>query len=92
MLSNTNNTYLAMISLDQSVTNHKIGEVMKCFGAVTTIVLPITIITGIWGMNVQVPLQFGISPATLDWFNLLVVGFTTWIIIAVIIFRYNRCM
>ena len=92
MLNNTNNTYLAMLSLEQAATNHKIGEVMKCFGAITTIVFPLTVISGLWGMNVEVPLQFDMENPPLNWFNFLVLAFACWIIVAIILFKYNRCM
>lgn len=57
MLINTNGTYLAMLSIEIAETDHRMNESMKCFGAVATIILPLTIITGLFGMNVEVPGQ-----------------------------------
>ena len=90
MLSNTSNMHLAMISLEIAATDHKMNTSMKCFGAVATIMLPLTVITGLWGMNVQVPGQYGIAPEGQLWFLMVVLSFVLWIIVAGIIFRYKR--
>jgi len=90
MLNNTSSLYLAMISIEIAATDQKMNEAMKCFGAVATIMLPLTVMTGLWGMNVQVPGQAGIaSPGDL-WFLLIILSFVIWIVIAGVIFRYKR--
>merc|ERR1712137_1206798 len=90
MLNNTSSMYLAMISIEIAATDQKMNEAMKCFGAVATIMLPLTVMTGLWGMNVQVPGQAGIaSPGDL-WFLLIILSFVIWIVIAGVIFRYKR--
>jgi len=90
MLNNTSSLYLAMISIEIAATDHKMNEAMKCFGAVVTIVLPLTVITGMWGMNVQVPGQTGIAPDGNLWFLAIILGFVIWIVTAAIVFKYKR--
>ena len=89
MLNNTNSTHLALISIDIAETDHRMNEAMKCFGAVATIMLPLTVLTGLWGMNVQVPGQTGLHTG-LGWFTLIISGFVCWILMASIIFKYKR--
>jgi magnesium transporter len=90
MLNNTSSLYLAMISIEIAATDHKMNEAMKCFGAVATIMLPLTVMTGLWGMNVQVPGQAGIAPPGELWFMIIVLSFLVWIVVAAIVFRYKR--
>ena len=90
MVNNTSSLYLAMISIEIAATDQKMNEAMKCFGAVATIMLPLTVITGLWGMNVQVPGQTGIAPDGNLWFLILLLTFVVWIVLAAIIFRYKR--
>lgn len=60
-LSNVNNTYLARVSIEVSEASNRMNHVMKKFNAMATVVLPLTLVTGLWGMNVPVPGQFGLS-------------------------------
>ena len=90
MLNNTSSLYLAMISIEIAATDNKMNEAMKCFGAVATIMLPLTVMTGLWGMNVQVPGQAGIVEEGNLWFLLILLSFVVWIVIAGVIFRYKR--
>ena len=85
MLSNTSNTHLALISIEIATTDHKMNESVKCFGAVATIILPMTVITGLWGMNVSVPGQEDASFAA--WFYGIVATFIFWGIVATVVFR-----
>lgn len=61
---------------------------MKRFSAVATIVLPLTLISSLWGMNVEVPGQtWGLG---LLWFGLIVVVMCCWLCLAMIWFKKNR--
>lgn len=90
MLNNLSGTYLAMLSIEMAETDQKMGQVMKCFSAVATIMLPLTVVTGMFGMNIEVPGNYGIAPDGHLWFWMIVLGFIIWTIIAGIIFRYKR--
>lgn len=53
-LSNLNSTYLARVDIEVAYSSNRMDSVMKKFGAMTTIMLPLTFVTGLWGMNVNV--------------------------------------
>jgi len=57
MLNNLHQTYLSRISLEMAEAGTQVNYLMKKFSAVGTVVLPLTLIAGIWGMNVHVPGQ-----------------------------------
>lgn len=59
LLSTLESSYYAKISIEVSVTSNKMNQVMKQFNLVATIVLPLSFVTGLFGMNVKVPGQFG---------------------------------
>jgi magnesium transporter len=62
--------------------------VMKKFNAMATIVLPMTVVTGMWGMNVPVPGQSGVTePPNLSWFFGITAGLVFFAIVAVILFK-----
>lgn len=63
--------------------------VMKKFNAMATIVLPMTVVTGMWGMNVQVPGQPLDPNQSVDvgWFLGITAGLVLFAIIAVILFK-----
>jgi len=61
---------------------------MKRFSAVATIVLPLTLISSLWGMNIEVPGQtWGLG---LLWFGLIVAVMCCWFCLAMIWFKKNR--
>jgi hypothetical protein len=55
-LNNLNNTYLARVSIEVAEASNRMNVVMKKFNAIATILLPMTVVTGLWGMNVAVRL------------------------------------
>lgn len=62
--------------------------VMKKFNAMATIVLPMTVITGMWGMNVPVPGQLGATePPNLAWFFGITAALVLFAIVAGLLFK-----
>jgi len=90
MLTTTSSTYLTMISIEMAATDSSRNNVTKCFGAVATIGLPLTVITGLWGMNVHVPGEVDDENDDWIWFYLVLLLFFLWIVIAVLIFRCKK--
>ncbi len=56
-LEGAQSTYIARISLESADNSSEIENRMKTLSSVATIFVPLTTITGIWGMNVVVPGQ-----------------------------------
>jgi len=57
ILNSVHNTYLARISLEVTKASNNVNFVMKKFSAVATVFIPLSVITGLFGMNVKVPGQ-----------------------------------
>lgn len=65
LLSRSHSNYLAQINIDMTKVNNDMNDVLGKITILGTIVLPMNVITGLWGMNVVVPGQFQES---LIWF------------------------
>ena len=66
ILSRSHSNYLAQISIEMTDANNQINDVLSKLTALGTIIVPMNVITGLWGMNVRVPGQ-GIE--NLNWFG-----------------------
>lgn len=58
LLSRSHSNYLAQINIDMTKVNNDMNDVLGKITILGTIVLPMNVITGLWGMNVIVPGQF----------------------------------
>ena len=66
ILSRSHSNYLAQISIEMTDANNQINDVLSKLTALGTIIVPLNVITGLWGMNVQVP---GQKVDNLNWFG-----------------------
>lgn len=64
MLSRSHSNYLAQISVDQVIQGNKSNETLGKVTVIATILVPLNLICGLFGMNVKVPGQDG----SLAWF------------------------
>ena len=69
ILSRSHSNYLAQISIEMTDANNQINDVLSKLTALGTVIVPLNVITGLWGMNVQVP---GQNVENLHWFGGLV--------------------
>lgn len=86
VLSRAYSNYLAQISIELTQTSNKTNDVVAKLTALASVLLPLNVITGLWGMNVKVPGQYDPdNPGSdnLNWFFAIVAGMTA---IAVIVF------
>ncbi len=60
-LNRSHGNYLAHISIELNDASNRMNVVMKKLTAAAAIVLPISLISGLWGMNVPVPGQDGVT-------------------------------
>ncbi|RPA95897.1 cora-domain-containing protein [Choiromyces venosus 120613-1] len=82
ILSRSHSNYLAQINIKMNERQEQTADVLGRLTVLGTIVLPMNIITGLWGMNVMVP---GQEIENLNWFwcitaGLLVFGFLCYFI------------
>ncbi|EGF97787.1 uncharacterized protein MELLADRAFT_46179 [Melampsora larici-populina 98AG31] len=57
ILSRSHSNYLAQISIEMTDANNQINDVLSKLTALGSILIPMNLITGLWGMNVHVPGQ-----------------------------------
>lgn len=57
LLARSHSNYLAQINIDMTRVNNDMNDVLSRITVLGTIVLPMNIVTGLWGMNVIVPGQ-----------------------------------
>lgn len=78
ILSRSHSNYLAQISIEMTDANNQINDVLSKLTALGTIIVPMNVITGLWGMNVHVP---GQDVENLHWFGGIV---AVMVVIAVV--------
>mmetsp|Transcript_16893 Transcript_16893/g.43112 ORF Transcript_16893/g.43112 Transcript_16893/m.43112 type:complete len:522 (+) Transcript_16893:66-1631(+) len=82
-LNNLTSTYLARVSIEVALASNQMNDVMKKFNAVATLMLPLTLLAGLFGMNVSVP---GETVEYIPFF--LIVGFCAlFCILGVVMFK-----
>ena len=89
------NTYLANVSIDVNEQSKQSNLIMKRLSAVATIVLPLTLLAGIMGMNVTVPYQHDTDWQSLDAltpFICIISAMLGLTIIMIVYFRQVRLM
>ena len=59
ILSRSHSNYLAQISIEMTDANNQINDVLSKLTALGTVLIPMNLVTGLWGMNVHVPWQDG---------------------------------
>ena len=64
-----------------SAISNRLNQVMKVLTVVSTILLPMTVLTGLWGMNVMLP-EFAGGPAAQFWWIVGVLGGLTVLMLA----------
>lgn len=57
ILSRSHSNYLAQISIEMTDANNQINDVLSKLTALGTVLIPMNLVTGMWGMNVHVPGQ-----------------------------------
>jgi magnesium transporter len=56
-LENYKEVIVALEETNESVITHRLNDILRVLTSITVIVLPLTLIASIWGMNVRVPGQ-----------------------------------
>src|SRR5271169_2701757 len=65
ILSRSHGNYLAYLSVDSMQANNRINSILGKLTLFTVIIVPMNLVTGLWGMNVPVP---GRETTSLAWF------------------------
>lgn len=79
MLSRSHSNYLAQLSVDSIRTNNRANEVLGKITTIATILVPLNLICGLFGMNVHVP---GQDDEHLYWFFGIVGTIFTFVLVS----------
>ena len=70
ILSRSHSNYLAQISIEMTDANNQINDVLSKLTALGTVLIPMNLVTGLWGMNVHVP---GQDDETVSWDIIIII-------------------
>lgn len=87
LLDSVNQTYLAKVSIAVSKASNDANSIMKAFGAVATVFLPLSFLTGLFGMNVRVPGEFSDS---IIWFFTIGGALSIMTVVGLLFFRWKH--
>ncbi|KAI0722325.1 cora-domain-containing protein [Cerioporus squamosus] len=79
ILSRSHSNYLAQISIEMTDANNQINDVLSKLTALGTVLIPMNLVTGLWGMNVHVP---GQDVENLKWFGSIIACLTAFAVVA----------
>ncbi|KAI8071422.1 hypothetical protein BC940DRAFT_234464 [Gongronella butleri] len=85
--SRSHSNYLASISIEMTQTNNEINDVLSKLTALGSVIIPMSLITGLWGMNVPVP---GQETEDLTWFMCITGAILTFCVSCAMMMRYYR--
>ncbi|CAE6432221.1 unnamed protein product [Rhizoctonia solani] len=74
ILSRSHSNYLAQISIEMTDANNQINDVLSKLTALGTVLIPMNLVTGLWGMNVHVPGEDMKDPGNYTWFVSIIGG------------------
>ncbi|CAG8524752.1 5404_t:CDS:2 [Ambispora leptoticha] len=84
ILSRSHSNYLAQISIEMTQANNQINDILSRLTALGTILIPMNLVTGLWGMNVEVPGQPD-GVGDLGWFFSILTGIIIFAVIGVLL-------
>jgi magnesium transporter len=84
MLENFKEVSEALEATNESAIGHQLNDVLRVLTAFSVIILPLTLISGIWGMNVGVP---GEDTTTGFW---AVIGFMACVLVSLVLYFRRR--
>src|SRR6185312_10299444 len=84
MLENYKEVIEALEETNESVISHRLNDILRVLTSISVVILPLTLIASIWGMNVRVPGQDNLA----DFF--VVIGVMFLILVGMIIWFRRR--
>jgi len=87
MLSRSHSNYLAQISVDQVIQGNKSNITLGKVTVIATVLVPLNLVCGLFGMNVPVP--WGEPGSLIPFFGILG-GIVTFVLICLVVARRMR--
>jgi magnesium transporter len=69
-----------LLEANLSNVSNRLNQVMKVLTLIATVFMPMTVLTGIWGMNVDLPQLPGGHAAQFWWIVAMLIGITAWMV------------
>ena len=82
MLENYKEVVEALEDTNESVLSHRVNDILRVLTAVSAILLPLTLVASVWGMNVRVP-----GEGRTEGFWLVIGGMVALLIVMLALFR-----
>jgi len=89
ILSRSHGNFLAYLSVDSMQANNRINSLLGKLTLFTVIIVPMNVVTGLWGMNVPVP---GRETESLAWFFGIVGVIIGWGVLFFVLFWRLRIL
>jgi len=89
LLTELSTTYMAKVNIELAEASQRVNLTMRKFGTYGALLMPLTLISGIFGMNVQLPGMIGFpnTPDGYGWFIGIMLMMVTIILFLLIFFR-----
>ncbi|KAJ1920960.1 CorA metal ion transporter [Mycoemilia scoparia] len=84
VISRAHSNYLAKISIELTETSNRTNDVVAKLSALASILVPLNVVTGLWGMNVPVP---GQETTDLTWFLGILAAIVMFALLVILISR-----
>jgi magnesium transporter len=80
MLENYKEVIEALEETNESVISHRLNDILRVLTSISVVILPLTLIASIWGMNVRVPGQDNLADFffVLGGMFLILIGMVAW--------------
>jgi magnesium transporter len=80
MLENYKEVIEALEETNESVISHRLNDILRVLTSISVVILPLTLIASIWGMNVRVPGQDNITDfyVVIGCMLLILIGMVAW--------------
>jgi magnesium transporter len=80
MLENYKEVIEALEETNESVISHRLNDILRVLTSISVVILPLTLIASIWGMNTKVPGQdnLGAFFTVIGAMFLILIGMVTW--------------
>ncbi|OLY83784.1 Magnesium transporter ALR2 [Smittium mucronatum] len=82
VLSRAYSNYLAKISIELTQSSNRTNDVVAKLSVLASVLIPLNLITGLWGMNVKVP---GQDENGIEWFIGIVLSIISFVILSIYI-------
>jgi len=89
IVARSHGNYLAYLSVDSMQSNNRINTLLGRLTLFTVIIVPMNVVTGLWGMNVPVP---GRETTSLAWFFGIVAVILGWAVLLLLLLWRMRLL